>query len=82
MAGREGGHARTTSGAGMSDSQQATFFVGGSAGIGVWHVHLGTNSRDELGRATGHFGELVWSGSTLVSHSTALKDGEYRLAAP
>lgn len=75
-------HSRMVSTAGMMDTQQAIFFVEGSGGIGVAHVHLGTNSRDELGRAKGHFGELKWEGSTLISKSTSLKDGEYRLGAP
>ena len=75
-------HARAISPAGMSDTQDASLFIEGSGGVGVAHVHLGTNSRDELGRAKGGFGELTWNGSTLVSRATSLKDGEYRLAAP
>ena len=75
-------HSRMISGAGMTDTQQAILFIEGSSAVGVAHVHLGTNSRDELGRSKGHFGELTWTGSTLISHATSLKDGEYRLAAP
>ncbi|GEM_PF-3231524 len=75
-------HARMVSSAGMTDTQAAVFFLESSSGIAVTHVSLGSNSRDELGRAKGHFGELTWSGDTLVSKGTNLKDGEYRLAAP
>ena len=75
-------HARAISPAGMSDTQEASLFIEGSSGVGVAHIHLGTNTRDELGRAKGGFGELTWNGGTLVSHGTSLKDGEYRLAAP
>ena len=75
-------HARMVSGTGMTDTQQANLFVEGKAGVAVAHVHLGTNTRDELGRAKGHFGDLVWTGGTLVSRGTSLKDGEYRLVAP
>ena len=75
-------HARSVSPAGMSDTQEASLFVEGSSGIGVAHVHLGTNTRDELGRAKGGFGELKWNGGTLLSRGTSLKDGEYRLGSP
>lgn len=75
-------HARMTSGAGMTDTQEAILFAEGSAGVGVARVHLGSNTRDELGRAKGHFGELTWKDATLVSRATSLEDGEFRLAAP
>jgi hypothetical protein len=75
-------HARMISGEGMSDTQEAVLFIEGSSGVGVAHVHLGSNTRDELGRSKGRFGELTWKDNTLVSRSTSLKDGEYRLAAP
>ncbi len=75
-------HARMTSTAGMTDTQEAVLFVEGSGGVGVAHVHLGSNSRDELGRSKGQFGQLKWEGSTLVSQTTSLKDGEYRVAGP
>ncbi len=75
-------HSRTTSNSGISDSQEASFLVVGSAGVGVVRVHLGTNSRDDLGRAKGSFGSLSWNGGTLESKGTRLKDGSYRLATP
>ena len=75
-------HSRMTAISGMTDTQEAIFFVEGSSATGIARVHLGTNSRDELGRAKGHFGELKWEGTTLISKSTNLKDGEYRLGTP
>lgn len=75
-------HARMVSPKGMTDTQSATLFVSGRSATALANVHLGTNSRDELGRATGHFGTLSWEGTTLISKGTRLKDGEYRLAAP
>lgn len=75
-------HARMTSSAGMTDTQEAILFSEGPAGVGIARVHLGSNTRDELGRAKGHFGELTWKDATILSHATRLKDGEYRLAAP
>lgn len=75
-------HARVTSPKGLTDTQDATLLIAGAASIALGNVHLGTNSRDGLGRATGHFGTLKWDGDRLISTGTRLKDGEYRVAAP
>lgn len=75
-------HARMVSPSGITDTQQASLFIEGTAGVALAHVHLGTNSRDDRGAAKGHFGELKWQDATLISRGTSLKDGEYRLAAP